>query len=227
MCLYIICAYSQFLYNKTVETCNILLFIFYIYAKIFIEGRGIFLRVIAGKLRGRKIKAPDGMHTRPTTDRVKESIFSMIYPYIIDSTVLDLFAGSGSLGIEALSRGAEKAYFVDNNKQSLSIVKENLINLGLLDQSIVLLAEAMKALKDISLKDQIFDIIFLDPPYMKGFIIPCIETIKENGLLNIDGIIVIEHNVEDVLPAEVGDLIKIKDRRYGDTNISIYSREVL
>ncbi|WP_300297407.1 16S rRNA (guanine(966)-N(2))-methyltransferase RsmD [Anaerosolibacter sp.] len=185
------------------------------------------MRVIAGKLRGRKIKAPDGMHTRPTTDRVKESIFSMIYPYIIDSTVLDLFAGSGSLGIEALSRGAEKAYFVDNNKQSLSIVKENLINLGLLDQSIVLLAEAMKALKDISLKDQIFDIIFLDPPYMKGFIIPCIETIKENGLLNIDGIIVIEHNVEDVLPAEVGDLIKIKDRRYGDTNISIYSREVL
>ncbi len=185
------------------------------------------MRVIAGELRGRKIKAPDGLHTRPTTDRVKESIFSMIYPYLMDSIVLDLFAGSGNLGIEALSRGAQKSYFVENNKKSLEVVKENLSTLGLLDQSVVLLADAMKALKELDLKGEKFDIIFLDPPYMKGFIIPCIEAIEENKLLNVDGIVVIEHNVEDVLPNDIGKLLKTKDRRYGDTNISIYSWEAL
>ncbi|MBB6217826.1 16S rRNA (guanine(966)-N(2))-methyltransferase RsmD [Anaerosolibacter carboniphilus] len=185
------------------------------------------MRVIAGELRGRKIKAPDGLHTRPTTDRVKESIFSMIYSHLADSIVLDLFAGSGSLGIEALSRGAQKAYFIENNKQSLGIVKENLTILGLLDQSVVLLTDAIRALKEFAIKGEKFDIIFLDPPYMKGFIIPCVEGIEVNGLLNTDGIIVIEHKVEDVLPDEIGNLLKMKDRRYGDTNISIYSREAL
>lgn len=183
------------------------------------------MRVIAGQLKGRKLKAPSGLNTRPTTDRVKESIFSMIHPYLMDSMVLDLFSGTGSLGIEALSRGAKKAYFVDHNKQSISIIRENISNLGLLDQSVILFSDAIKALKELALKNEKFDIIFLDPPYAKGLIIPCIQEIENNLLLRSEGMIVVEHDPEDRLPEMIGKLHKRKDRRYGNTNISIYSEE--
>ncbi|QXM05876.1 16S rRNA (guanine(966)-N(2))-methyltransferase RsmD [Crassaminicella indica] len=183
------------------------------------------MRVIAGISRGMKLKSPKGLNTRPTTDRVKEAIFSMINPYIIDSVVLDLFSGTGSIGIEALSRGAEKAYFVDNNKNSIHVIKENIAYTKFSEKSTVLFCDAQKAIKELCLGANKIDIIFMDPPYLKNLILPTINKIEAQGILNDDGIIVVEHDIKDSLPKEIGKFIKIKEKKYGNTLITIYSEE--
>ncbi|QEK12009.1 16S rRNA (guanine(966)-N(2))-methyltransferase RsmD [Crassaminicella thermophila] len=183
------------------------------------------MRVIAGSSKGMRLKAPKGLDTRPTTDRVKEAIFSMINPYIMDSIILDLFAGTGSLGIEALSRGAEKAYFVDNNKNSIKIIKENVEHTGVKEKSTILFGDVQKLIKELASNRIRFDIIFMDPPYLKGLIIPSIDIIDAENVLNKEGIIVVEHDFKDILPKCVGRFIKLKEKKYGKTLISIYSEE--
>ncbi|WP_243109364.1 16S rRNA (guanine(966)-N(2))-methyltransferase RsmD [Anaerophilus nitritogenes] len=181
--------------------------------------------MISGSSKGMKLKAPKGENTRPTTDRVKESLFSMINSYLIDSFVLDLFSGTGGLGIEALSRGAEAAYFVDNNKMSIQVIKENIEHTGYKGKSDIFFADVGKMIKEFGQKEKKFDVIFMDPPYLKDFIIPCIEDIYINKILQEDGIIVVEHDIEDLLPDQIQSLTKWKEKKYGNTLITIYSKE--
>ena len=147
------------------------------------------MRVIAGIRRGLKLKAPDGINTRPTTDRVKESVFNIIQSHLPAGNVLDLFAGSGALGIEALSRGSEKCVFVENNRESYSLVEHNINLSKLSDKARLLFKDSVSYLKSA---DESFDIIFLDPPYNKDFILPVLSLISERNLLADNGIVVVE-----------------------------------
>lgn len=183
------------------------------------------MRVISGRARGRKLQAPVGLNTRPTTDRVKESIFSMINFYIRESRVLDLFAGTGALGIEAISRGAQYGVFVDNNKKSVDVINKNLRDVKFEKESLVLNCDINTALSKLATKTEKFDVIFMDPPYLKGFIIPTIEKIDNSQLLNDGGIILIEHDQKDVLEEKIGNFYRSKFKKYGNTLISIYKKE--
>lgn len=180
------------------------------------------MRVIAGKARGHKLDTLKGNATRPTMDKVKGAIFSMIAPDICDSCVLDLFAGSGALGIEALSRGAQSAIFVDKSRDSVGIIKKNLEHTKLYESSTVMNCDAMEAvmrLKDRKLK---FDIIFIDPPYNKKIVQKALIFLESNGILKDNGIIIVEHSKDDNLPEEVGRFKKFKFKQYGITIISFY-----
>jgi len=151
------------------------------------------MRVISGKARGTSLKAPEGLNTRPTTDRVKESVFNIIQSRLYDSVVIDLFSGSGNLGIESLSRNANKAYFIDNNKDSIQSIKENLKKTNLIDNSIVMQMDILSAMNKLSNQGVKANIIFLDPPYSKGLVAPTLDGIFSFELLQNDGIVVVEH----------------------------------
>lgn len=174
------------------------------------------MRIISGKYKGKKIYGFDIEGTRPTMDRVKESLFGIIQNNLKDSICLDLFAGSGSLGIEALSNGASICYFVDKNKQILNILKNNLKGI---ENSILIEKEYLMALEE--LKNKKFDVIFLDPPYKDNLITPSIKKIIELNMLNKDGIIVCEYENEDIKC----DLKLIKDKKYGSKKVKIYKNE--
>lgn len=173
------------------------------------------MRVISGKYKGRILQGFDIDGTRPTQDRVKESVFSTIQNKIEGSICLDLFAGSGSLGIEALSNGATFCYFSDNNKIVLDILKKNLDNI---DNYKIINKDYKQTL--IELKDKKFDIIFLDPPYKLNLINSCIETILNNNMLNEKGIIICEYELESLNC----DLKVIKDKQYGTKRVRIYEK---
>ena len=182
------------------------------------------MKVISGFLKGRNILGFNIEGTRPTMDRVKESLFSMIQNYIDKATVLDLFSGSGNLAIEAISNGALSAYLVDNNKKCIDIINKNLINFDILDKSKVLYLDYKKALnylRDNSIK---FDVIFLDPPYENKSIPNIMEFIMSNKLLNKNGIIVCEVTNYDLIK-EYNDLVILKNKKYGDKYIVIYKYE--
>lgn len=174
------------------------------------------MRIISGKYKGKKIYGFDIEGTRPTMDRVKESLFGIIQNNLKDSICLDLFAGSGSLGIEALSNGASICYFVDKNKQILNILKNNLKGI---ENSILIEKEYLMALEE--LKNKKFDVIFLDPPYKDNLITPSIKKIIELNMLNKDAIIVCEYENEDIKC----DLKLIKDKKYGSKKVKIYKNE--
>jgi len=167
----------------------------------------------------------EGMSTRPTTDRVKENLFNIIAPYIADSTVLDLFAGSGSLGIEALSRGAQSAVFSDQSEKSIEIIKRNLEFTKLLENSEVFLGEALIILKKLSHLGKKFDIIFLDPPYKNEIVPKILDALEVNGILKDKVLIVAETDIEDELPNEIGTLIVSKQQIYGKTKLIFYKRQ--
>jgi len=147
------------------------------------------MRVISGIARGHRLKPPEGMDIRPTSDRVKESIFNIIQNYIIDGTVVDLFAGTGNLGIESLSRGAQKAYFVDQSRKSVEIIKYNLEKTRLISLAEIISADVSSGIKRIALKNIQADVIFMDPPYGKGLINKTINLIETNNLLKPSGLL--------------------------------------
>ena len=179
------------------------------------------MRIIAGSARGRKLISPSDYDVRPTIDRVKESMFNIINPYIRDAVILDLFSGTGNLALEALSRGAEKAYLVDNSRKSLSIIKENIEILKFQEKCTVIENDYISAIKDMKEK---VDIIFLDPPYNKEFISNSLSIIEQNDILNEDGIIVVEHKNEEKIPSDNEYLEIIKSKKYGIMTITIYRK---
>nr|WP_244648204.1 16S rRNA (guanine(966)-N(2))-methyltransferase RsmD [Ruminiclostridium herbifermentans] len=184
------------------------------------------MRVISGSARGLKLAALEGMNTRPTTDRVKENLFNILAPYIEeDSKILDLFAGSGALGIEALSRGAKSAVFCDNNDKSIDIIKNNIKKARLIDKSEVFLGEAQLILKKLSHMGKKFDIIFLDPPYSKGIIPDILTELEKMGILENKIIIVAETDVEDLLPEETETLLVSRKQIYGNTKLTFYKHK--
>ena len=183
------------------------------------------MRVISGKLRGLKLNTPKNDDVRPTTDRVKESLFNIINSYIMESDVLDLFAGTGSLGIECLSRGANKCVFVDLSKDSLQVVKSNIKKARLEEDSIVINLGYKEAITKLSLQNNKFDLIFMDPPYYKDMFVDALSKIQESSILKEDGIIVVEHDSKEELPEKINMLEKMKIKKYGNTTITLYQME--
>lgn len=175
------------------------------------------MRVISGKYKGKNLIGFDIDGTRPTMDRVKESLFGIIQNNIKNSVVLDLFAGSGSLGIEALSNGAREVYFIDNNIELINIIKKN--TNGMNENIHIMKSDYKNALELIKNSNIKFDIIFLDPPYKLNLINDCLDKIVEYNLLNKDGIVVCEYETENI---ENNKLKLIKDKKYGSKKIKIY-----
>jgi 16S rRNA (guanine(966)-N(2))-methyltransferase RsmD len=182
------------------------------------------MRVISGIARGRRLKAVPGQSTRPTTDKVKESIFSMIGPYFEGGLVLDLFAGTGALGIEALSRGFERAVFIDIQPMALQVIKSNLEVTNFLDRADVYRNDAKRALKLLLKQEQQFDLVFMDPPYHMNMYEQLIVMMADNNLLAIDAMILCEHQASVQLPDQILNLSKYKTAVYGESAVTIYKK---
>ena len=179
------------------------------------------MRVITGKSRGVQLKTPDGMLTRPTADRVKEACFSIINFDIPGAKVLDLFGGTGQLGIEALSRGAKSAVFVDAREEACKLIRENLKRTKLEQDAKVIRSDYLDYLKRC--REQ-YNIIFLDPPYAEVFLENALKRITEIDILQTDGIIVTERPLEKELPWEFEGYTRSRDYKYGKTLITIYRK---
>ncbi len=180
------------------------------------------MRVITGKARGVQLKTPDGLKTRPTTDRVKEALFSIIQFDVPNTRVLDLFGGTGQLGIEALSRGAKSAVFVDADEKACNLIKENLRRCKMEADGQVVRGDYLDYLSRCRLK---FDIIFLDPPYAEVFLENALKKITEIDILESGGIIVAERPVGKELLCEFSDFSRSKDYKYGQTLLTLYRKD--
>ncbi|MBQ9931266.1 MAG: 16S rRNA (guanine(966)-N(2))-methyltransferase RsmD [Firmicutes bacterium] len=178
------------------------------------------MRIIAGSLKGRKIQGPADDRVRPTSDMVKEALFSMVTHHVDLGVVVDLFTGTGNVGLEALSRGAEKVYFCDASRDSIALTRENIRHCGVTEGVVVLNSDWRRSLERISEKA---DLIFLDPPYKAGLLEDCISEIDALDLLNADGIIVAEHDNDTVLPESIGGLLQLKTRRYGKKYLTVFA----
>jgi 16S rRNA (guanine(966)-N(2))-methyltransferase RsmD len=183
------------------------------------------LRVISGIRKGHKLKAPKGMDVRPTEDKVKESLFNILRNIDEDSLVLDLFAGSGAVGIEFISRGAKECYFIDISRNSLDTVKENLIHTNLLEKGIIIKNDAIRSIRNFNSKNLKFDYIFIDPPYRQdGLVEKVLKVICENNILKDTGIIIVEHEKELELETMLYCLEKSDCRNYGSKSLSFYRK---
>lgn len=180
------------------------------------------MRVITGKARGVQLKTPEGMLTRPTADRVKEALFSIIQFEIPTARVLDLFGGTGQLGIEALSRGAKSAVFVDQREESCRLIRENLKRTRLEQDARVVRSDYLDYLKRCKER---FDIIFLDPPYAEVFLENALKCIAEIDILQSGGIIVAERPLGKDLPFEFEGFTRSKDYKYGKTLLTVYRKD--
>ena len=180
------------------------------------------MRVITGKARGIQLKTPDGMQTRPTADRVKEALFSIINFDLPGARVLDLFGGTGQLGIEALSRDAKSAVFVDAREDACKIIRENLSRTKLEGQAKVVRSDYLDYLRRC--REQ-FDIIILDPPYAEVFLENALKCITEIDILQTGGIIVAERPLGKELPYEFEGFTRSKDYKYGKTLLTLYRKD--
>ncbi|MHA6251401.1 16S rRNA (guanine(966)-N(2))-methyltransferase RsmD [Oceanobacillus sp. CAU 1775] len=181
------------------------------------------MRIIAGSLKGQSLKAVPGDATRPTTDKIKEAVFQVLGPYFEGGMALDLFAGSGSLGIEALSRGIEQVIFVDKQGKAIHTIKENLKKVKQEDKTEVFRTDAKRALKAVAKRELSFQLILLDPPYNTIKFKELLEFIVVNDLLDTDGLIYCEHDPSEDLPEEMESLSILKKEKYSNTiAITIY-----
>ncbi|MCQ6275148.1 16S rRNA (guanine(966)-N(2))-methyltransferase RsmD [Bacillus sp. V3B] len=181
------------------------------------------MRVVSGSCKGKALKAVPGNSTRPTTDKVKEAIFNMIGPYFDGGIGLDLFAGSGGLGIEALSRGLEKVIFVDRDGKAIQTIYENIHKCEFDHQVEVYRNDAERAIKAVTKRELVFNNIFLDPPYKKQQLEKLLKMLDEHKLLSENGTVVCEHGSEITLPEIVGNFVKTKYEKYGIIAVSIYT----
>ncbi|MFT4143068.1 MAG: 16S rRNA (guanine(966)-N(2))-methyltransferase RsmD [Mobilitalea sp.] len=154
------------------------------------------MRVIAGKARRLQLKTPEGFETRPTTDKTKETLFNILNPYLADSDFLDLFSGSGAIGIEALSRGAKYAALVENNKIALDCIKANLQTTRLVEGADVLANNAVEAIRNLEIRGKVFDVIFMDPPYNQQLEKEVLLALQSSNIIYCDTIIVVEASLK-------------------------------
>lgn len=180
------------------------------------------MRIIAGSFKGRKLESPEGRDTRPTADKVKEAMFSILMNDIEGKKYCDLFAGSGSLGIEALSRGAEFCYFSETSKQAFSCLLRNIKLCGAQEYSKVFAAGYEMAIERLVKEEEKIDVFLLDPPYGRNLVEIAVKKIAESDILAKEGLVVIEHDKADNTPDCIGRLKKIKQRKYGRVVISIF-----
>jgi len=184
------------------------------------------MRITGGRIKGRILASPRGTEIRPTSDRVREAIFNLIGQDLSGSKVLDLFAGTGALGLEALSRGAQQAFFIDNSRASLELVKKNLVLCDFEPLGRILKWNLRKGFP--SRHQWVIggmDLVFLDPPYGKGFLPHLLKKLNSREILSIQATILAESAKYETLPDLVESLHLIDTRRYGDTKISIYRYE--
>lgn len=181
------------------------------------------MRIISGKCRGTKLEAPEGMSTRPTTDRIKETLFNIIAFDLPGCKFLDLFGGSGAIGIEALSRGAEKVVFIDNGHEATRCINKNLQKTGLQNLAIVYNIDVYSGIKKLGSQNAKFDIIFLDPPYNLVGLNEIFKEIVENDLLADKGYIILE-NASEAIKIENERLKLAREKVYKTTTLSFFER---
>ncbi len=180
------------------------------------------MRVISGKARGVQLKTPEGLLTRPTADRVKEAMFSVLQFDLPGARVLDLFGGTGQLGIEALSRGAKSAVFVDAGEKPCALIKENLRRCKMESDGKVVRSDYLQYLERCR---ETFDIVLLDPPYAEVFLENALKKLSEIDILESGAIIVAERPVEKDLPLEISGFTRSKDYKYGKTLLTLYRKD--
>lgn len=178
------------------------------------------MRVISGALKGRRLVAPAGITTRPTADRIKESVFNILADTTRNKRVLDLFAGTGALGIEALSRGATVAFFIDQSNAALSAIRRNIRDLKLDDRARVIRWNILKNLNCLISERQGFDLIFMDPPYETNAVAATLTALASSGALAPGARVVIEHSVNESITAPIDEMVLADQRRFGKTLVS-------
>ncbi len=186
------------------------------------------MRVIAGKYKGRRLTSPKVTVVRPTSDRVKESVFSIVQDRVVDSFFLDLCAGTGNIGIEALSRGAKQVTFLDKNLNCLRQIEHNIRQIGLdINQPEVQLirADVIQGINQLDKQSKTYEIIYLDPPYDSDLYIQCLAYISDTSILDTSGILLVEHRQFMKLPAIAGRLRCYRSKQYGNTCLSFYRIE--
>ncbi len=183
------------------------------------------MRIITGLARGCKLKTPKGYDTRPTADRIKESVFNILSPFIRERVVLDVFAGTGNLGLEALSRGAASAVFIDQRAESIKIIRENAEHTHLEEKTQIIKGESLAILRRLEQNGQRFSLVFCDPPYSKNLCQQVLGFLAEGDLLEPQGLVIVEHAREDDLGGPWGSLLLIRNQTYGSTTqVTIFKR---
>ncbi|MDH7499156.1 MAG: 16S rRNA (guanine(966)-N(2))-methyltransferase RsmD [candidate division NC10 bacterium] len=180
------------------------------------------MRIIAGTLRGRQLRGAKRLEIRPTSDYLKEVLFDVLQSKMKDARFLDLFAGSGNVGIEALSRGAREVVFVDSSHRSIELIRANLEAVGMTDRATLLRADAMVAMRKLKHLGRRFSVVFLDPPYRSGLLIPALRALPDSHLLEEQGILVVEHFHKQDLPQKVAGLLPTRQIRHGESRLSFY-----
>jgi 16S rRNA (guanine966-N2)-methyltransferase len=180
------------------------------------------VRIIGGECRGRRLQTIRGRSIRPTSDRVKESLFSILGNRIQNARILDLFAGTGALGLEALSRGGESAVFVDKDRRALKTVTANINACRLSSRCRLICWDAGRDLNCLKSAEHRFDLVFMDPPYDRNLVKPALLKAVEASLLAPEAVIAVEHSLNEETPERVSKLIRSDQRKYGSTRISFY-----
>ena len=183
------------------------------------------MRIISGSLKGRQLQLPKGSAARPTSDRAREALFNILQPSLVGSRVLDLFAGSGALGVEALSRGAACCVFVELDRANARALRESLARFAVPQQrGMVVNGDFRHAAPQLAREGKQFDLIFLDPPYAEKSLENALQKISEIDILSEGGIIICERPKDKVMPPEVGGLLCSRDYNYGKTAVNLYTR---
>jgi 16S rRNA (guanine966-N2)-methyltransferase len=180
------------------------------------------MRVIAGALKGQRLTTPKGRTTRPTADQVRIACLDTLMPYLGAGPFLDLFAGAGGVGIEALSRGAPSAVFVEQDRQAVGALEDNIGRLGLVDRARVLRQDVARALDVLARGGARFAVVFLDPPYASPDAAPAVERIARGDCLLPGAVVVVQHPTKTPPPAEPGSLLPWKSRRFGETTLTFF-----
>ena len=183
------------------------------------------MRIIGGTLRGRRLSPVKGDKQRPTLDQVREALFNILGGDCSGERVLDLFAGTGALGLEALSRGAASCLFVDRDGRALARIKDDLTRFGLEEQGTILRAAFPGGIKKAPRIPEGYSLIFLDPPYFKGFVALTLKALADGNLISTQGRVIVEHHIKEEVPGQCGGLILTDRRCYGDTCLAFYAKE--
>lgn len=188
------------------------------------------MRIITGRFKGRRLVTPKSMAVRPTSDRVKESVFSIIRDQVIDTKFLDMCAGTGNIGIEALSRGARQVTFLERNPKSLQIIKRNLhiCGLDISNPQVQLIGKDVRnGIATLHKRSETFELIYFDPPYDAGIYNKCILQISDTNLLKSTGLLLVEHHKNNGMPLKIGMLTYEKQKQYGDTCLTFFRSNML
>jgi 16S rRNA (guanine(966)-N(2))-methyltransferase RsmD len=184
------------------------------------------MRVIGGNAKGRRLKVPKGKSVRPTSGRVKEALFNILPHDLSGVKLLDLFAGSGNVSIEAISRGAAEATLIDSSAESGNVIRENLRRLGYTERTKVWVMPVMRALRLLARRKESFDLIFLDPPYERNWVEASLKLIAQGNLVRPSGKLIVEHSAREPVKSDYGSLIIDDQRNYGDTLLSFFKNKV-